>query len=615
MKNTLKKWWEAEDEYNFHKKLSGNPEEAVSFDDYKKTGRWGGYKEFKPQILDYKYVEQMANALSGKYEVGVKVGNSFTVDLYNKTLTYDPLVLIQGTKAELISNLLYLLGKIKHNSDPSVLEKKGILYSKYEFNGTKDILNVLERFRIEKIVHKDFSNDYGEQTAEDIFIDTKEVEEELADYFFKLGDKVRKLESDIFEQEHEDLLDLDEDSIKLKEETLQKLRNEENIYDYIGNLILSYYGHPLQEGITEEMKSYLKSTQKLLPRTNSSTSTQETHDILEKDFLSVLEPLFHKFDDSLKGGNPTINKAFPENNHQKHKIGRQVALKLLSSMNSDFNQVDKSDFVNKINKNSGTGRVLPQEWLTGEYKPLKDSVQSQITELKRKITFLKRTEESSAFEPQKTRGRVNLKGLYRQKAGERRLFKQKVEKEQTITSFTFSIILDTSGSMYIEPILHSLRGVIILAEVFKSVDIPFEIIGFGDSAKVFKSYNDPYTDKQKKQIAGTITKAGTSSNLFTAINKSEIRKQPQNNKIMIILSDGYVGEYQEEGTYYDRTPYPVFFTDWKKKHNVKPIGIGVQCGDEIKNVCLGIGKGIENPAELPEAFVDIMKNEVFKKGR
>jgi len=139
--------------------------------EYEKTGIWEGYAKFEKSTLDFRYIEQMASALSAKYDIKVEVGSNWAIDLDTKTLTYNPQSLLFGTKAHLLASLLHEIGHLRHTTKFTET-KLGKIGSENKV-ATKNALNAFEDMRIDKIM----SNSYG--SSKEIFEANKPIVEKL----------------------------------------------------------------------------------------------------------------------------------------------------------------------------------------------------------------------------------------------------------------------------------------------------------------------------------------------------------------------------------------------------------------------------------------------------
>ncbi len=581
-------------DYDFDRNLSVKNQES-DWDYYKRTDIWRGYNYRTFQTLDYKYIEQMANALAAKYKIEVKVGDSWKIDLENKILTYDPLTLVSGTKSRLITVLLHEIGHLRHTEPVSKIEKKQNPFIKKYFSGAFEVLNMFEDFRVDTLMKKSYEG------AKDAYDSNKEVVRELAENYFRNGERYRSdliyvLEETVRKSsKYKDKNGNLRKSARKKIDTVRKkLEERDTLFDYISNMILKGYGEENVElPETGKMKERIKQTENCIGLSEKCKSTFEVLDIMTKKVYPVIEDLFKSLTENQKEVCSIFGSA----------IGERVN-RMLGDLSS--NPIDKlsSQNVPRERESGHSERVYPKEWLEGNYDALKNSVSSLIDELVRKLTFLKREEMTLKWVSRLPRGRIATKGLYKFMAGERRLFKNKIETSDTIKSFAFSLSVDASGSMDGERIVNAVRSFIAMSEVFKRMSIPFEVMMFDSDSVTIKNFEEEYSNEKRKKMAGLIRRSGGGTNLYSVFQRTRISYRPEKNKVMIVLSDGGVGNYDY---------YKPYFQDLNKK-NIKYMGVGIDCGDEIvklfgeKN-----GLAIDNIELLPLELTNLLKSIITSK--
>ncbi len=267
-------------------------------------------------------------------------------------------------------------------------------------------------------------------------------------------------------------------------------------------------------------------------------------------------------------------------------------------MNVDFKGNTMTRSSNK------SDRTTPPEWENGDYKTLKDSVASEIKSLVNKLTYLRREEMTVKYQHDQKRGKLNTKKLYKTATGSRRLFKKKLENIDTIQSFAFSLLIDVSGSMDGDRIVHTTRALIILIEVFKKLDIPFEIVTFDDGASVVKNFEASMDKKIETSVGGLVKHSGGGTNLNQGLDALKIMNREEKNKIVVVLTDGGVGDTKEFDTKY--------FEPWAKK-GVKSVGFGVECEEQMKNLCMGNSRLLSNSSQLPVEFSRLLKDLIKRR--
>lgn len=619
----IKRWHTGEVyDYDFNRKLGvDNSQEEMEY--WNKTEEWNetegtegfdywkGYSYYQKPLLDYQYVEKMANALASQYKIEIKIGSYWAIDLKNKILTYDPLTLLSGTKANVICCLLHEIGHLAHSETADDLRSKGksSYLSKYE-GGAYEILNLFEDFRIDEIMSKAYEG------AEDVFDSNKPKVEEMALKYSNKGeefsDSIMRFVNSVFDdcstnssignkKKLKNLFGTTNKKIIEKKIALlqQKINDRDTLFDYVAQMIFCNYDI---KGTNPKgkMAERIDKTKKDIPAVKELSSTFKVLNLLDKDVYPVIEDLFGDVLEKQKD----VSSLF------SNELARQATNFARNGMSFDYGggEDDIKNLFNRLAKphqvRSGRGEVaMPEKWENGDYDALKQSVTSAINELIRKLTFLRRKELTLRWVDKMKRGRINPVGLYKYKLGSTRLFKRKEEVVDTLKSYAFSLIVDSSGSMQGSPIIHSTRGAIILAEVFNKLNIPFEAMMFDSDARILKGFDDSYKKNQQVQIAGLTQRSGGCTNLDMAFETTKILGRLEKNRFIILLSDGDIG---------GRSYVEKYFKNFDKG-NVKVIGFGINCGDNVVELCNGVGKAIDSPASLPGVFSDLLKSILLKK--
>ncbi len=576
-----------------------------SYKTYEKTGYWGGY--YKAPQLSYKYVQQMANALSAQHNIKVQVGNNWNVDLLKKTLTYNPASLIYGTKSELLATLMHEIGKLRYVTHSSILANKYLTMYKQP---AQEVLSIYEDLRTDHLMLKAYSG------AAEIYESIVPIIEKQVAGYISYAENFRKLTKAVPRQVLQDILARGNPNdpviqqylrriygtpdLKEIEQGLDRLDEEleknGNIYNYCGEMLSIMYDlddqkHPQFANIQEKVQKTLDT----IEPSKKTTDSQNLVDYLDITTYPIVEDLLK----DAKEKSQAIQNAFPKMSEQQNKEMLQQIMQYME-MQGKGKGVNIDANGNMKTRNSGqTDSTIPPEWENGDYRVLKDSVSMEIRQLINRLTFIRREELTVRYQHDQKRGKLNSRKLYKASTGSRRLFKKKLENTDTIQSFAFSILLDVSGSMNGARITHCTRALIILAEVFKKMNIPFEIITFDDGAQHVKTFEQDINKEMERKIGGIVKHSGGGTNLRYALDAVKVQKQPQKNKIVIVLTDGGVGRVQEFDTKY--------FIPWQKQ-GVKSVGFGVECEDEMKELCQGNSKLLDNASQLPVEFSTLLKN-------
>lgn len=595
---------------------SGKKNKSFDWSEYDKSGKWGGYTSYRTTTLSYSYIMQMANAIAANNNVTIKTGPFWEIDLEKSTLTYNPTTMMFSSKGELIAHLLHEVGKIRLCTHSSKLNSS---YLKKYDKGAYEVITAYDDFRVDSVMIDSYPS------ASEIYESQEAILDRTVEGYLKMADFFRDEKRSIFEQKLYNInyligskgrtfQDAYEqvffEKPKGKVNTVDKLKQffynefvvaKPSIYDFIPAAIHQGYGLTNNKGkLMPEMITRFELTAPAIPKIVKVGSTQEAVDIMETEVFPHVKDLL----ETTKKGTDEMKEAFGE--ALAEAIQNEIDQNLQNLQNNgEIKDINLDSDGEQRSKGSNGGKdEVPKEWSTGDYSALKDSVSSEIKSLYNKLLNLRKKEQTIKYLPHQRRGKLNTKSLYQFSTGVQTLFRKRIPTVDTIRSFTFSILVDNSGSMdENHRNIHATRGLIMLSEVFKKMDMPFEIIHFDDSAHKTKKFKDKYDTKVQTNLSKYATKSGGGTQMEVAIKDSELLKQPESNKIMIALTDG--GMYSHDEVEYE--------FEKLSKEGVKIIPIGLECGDEVKKLARGTGISVSSSGDMPQVFYDMLKKLIFKR--
>ena len=570
------------------------------YNNYKSTGVWGGYSSYREPTLSYKYVQQMANALSARHKINVVVGNSWEVNLLHKKMTYNPASLIYGTKSELLATLMHEIGKLRYMTHNSKLKSKYIaIYN----TPAIEVLTCFEDVRVDYQMLKQYegATEIYESAMPAVEKQAIKYIDMAANFVNTFADALKKLLERTGRDTNEYLKNFgirDVNEIQNKiEDILAESRTKGNIYHYCAEMLRAMYDLDNFGSISQNHPEIGKRVEATIDSIELSKKVEESQslvNILEKDIYPIIEDLLKDF----SGKKDEIKKYLPNISQETLDGIAQSMLNTIpdgGKVGSDSNKKGNS----KVRNSGPSDNTTPPEWSKGDYKILKDSVMEEIRQLINRLTFIRREELTVKYQGDQRRGKLNSKKLYKSILGSNRIFKKKLENIDTIQSFAFSVLLDISGSMRGNRIIHSTRALIIFNEVFKKMDIPFELVVFGNNAEHIKKFDQNVDKDMEKKIAGLVNNLDGSTNLSYGLKALKLHTREEKNKIAIIITDGGVGNVQTFDTQ--------FFIPWTKK-GIKSVGIGIECEAQMSKLCMGNSKVLENANQMPIEFASIIKN-------
>ncbi len=588
------------------------------YNNYNSGGGWRGYSYYQQPQLSYKYVQQMANGLAAQHRIKVEIGNEWRVDLKNKTLTYNPASLIYGTKGELLATLMHEIGKLRYCTHYSELKNKYI--TMYGLPAL-EVLSIYEDVRTDYLMLKSY------ESAGEVYESVIPTIEKQVKNYTEKGRQFKLHISSITDQLYRSVREkyTNDDDPRLKDELLMifgnssaqevqqtvnelsyKISSDGTIFDYCGEMVALMYDldeeHRTQfDNITKKIEQTIDT----IEPSKKKNSSQELLDYLDEKTFPFIEDLFRDFNEKSQ----ELEKAFPNMPEETKKKITQIANQQMSnSQNSDGTRgrmVNVGEDKETKTRNSGTSNNnVPPEWTKGDYRPIKDSVLAEIKQLVNKLTYLRREELIVKYQSDQKRGKLNSRKLYKSATGSRRLFKNKLPNVDTVQSFAFSVLMDISGSMGGDRIVHTTRAITIFSEVFKKMGIPFELVTFNDGATVIKSFDQEVDKNIEKKIGGLVNAASGCTNLHNGLDKLKIHTRQEKNKVVIVLSDGGVGSTQ----YYDEN----YFIPWEKK-GIKSVGFGLECESSMADLCQRNSKVLKNASTLPNEFSNLLKQLIKRK--
>jgi hypothetical protein len=600
------------------KPTKGVTSNQKAWDDYEKTGVWRGYSQAQSATLSYSYIQQMANAIAAEHNVKIQVGKTWEVDLDNKTLTYNPTSMMFGSKGELLATLLHEVGKIKLCTPLHLLRSPKWYQDKWkQFAYLATV--AFDDFRVDDTMINSYPS------ADEVYQSQEGTLLRVVESYARMSENYQQAVKAFIDHRVQKCISLLNDpqirDYKLAYQIVfgcppppnastpneliaaaQKMNRmpQTNIYDYMQVMIYRGYGlNSKTVKISQEQDDLFKKTSGGIEKAIKQPSTQAVLDMMDTEVFPHIEHIL----EAMTNGSDDMKNAFGDGAAKDIAHQASSHMREMNHQGYDSPDVDAKGEMKSRGQLSGQ-KGLPKEWMEGDYNALKDSVSSEISSLVRKMTNLRRKENVIRYENNHRRGKLNSKTLYRHRLGSNRLFKKKLPNVDTVRSFVFSIMVDISGSMYSERIVHAVRGLIMLTEVFTKLGMPFEVIYFEDGARTIKAFDQTYDKKVKGKVSGVITANGGGTRLASALEISKIADREELNRVSVILTDGLCEDNEMLDSKY--------FIPLAKK-NIKTIAIGLECGEEIKMLNMGQGRMVDNSAQMPEEFYNLLSATVLKK--
>ena len=457
--------------------------------DWKKdfdTTDWRGYEYYLPIRIDYRYVEQMANALSARHNIKVELSQHWAIDLNKRILFYNPQTLMYGTKADVMVALLHEIGHLRFSRSYELL-KHGTYSTKYH-NACFMVLNLFEDYRVDERMMNAYS------ASQEIYLANGRTVLQLAEKYSQKAKFFRDINNVL--SRFSDNPGVSTEISKAMSEFIKR-GNAYSLYDYMQGMIFAEANLPIND-LPKPIQGYVKKTLGWLDSVKKIDDEQEVLDCLEKHVYPVIEELLKTFADP--SGKSTM-----------------VEVRVVGA---------------------GKDPVMPKEWQEGDYTSLRASVDSAIKELVRKLRNIRVKDLTQRWDSQKRRGVINVKDIYRFASNNYRIFKKKIPMVDRLNELAFSILVDISVSMEGPQQIEATRGTIILAETAEALGIPCEIICFGYHGKVLKTFGQTLDRKLKRKIGGIVSLHSGGTNLFNGLLQSQIKYIKGKKRCILVLTDG-----------------------------------------------------------------------------
>ena len=236
------------------------------------------------------------------------------------------------------------------------------------------------------------------------------------------------------------------------------------------------------------------------------------------------------------------------------------------------------------------------------------------TRLSKRLARLLKVDSRSKYVYGQKKGKLHSKNLYRVALNvpghSERVFKKKIISDVLDTAVT--VMLDCSGSMTGEKILHGGRALMLLSELLNSVKIDHELLGFTDIGDlvnfIFKPFGAPYN---KNKIVEGLTKStdimsqnADGESILWAV--SRLIRRSERRKLLIVLSDGSPAGGQ--GGDIDKFTRDVV-KDVESSGTVEICGIGI-LDRNVKRI-YNDHYVIRDVEELEDALLNVIKRKVL----
>lgn len=520
------------------------------------------------------WLRQVATALSSRYNVQIRQGNGWSMDIENRVMTYKPEHLLALDRDTCLGILLHELGhlhfttsewsnnsaifksmpKIVHNAvnayeDVRINEKMSQSYM-----GSRELIEAMNELLagdgVTRLVDMNRSIINGTRSREGF--DMPEWFEVFYISMCKLlGDNLfPQYTPDMYYDEHK-MQVINEIVAEADARDLPNMPSTQEVYDFVEQVVFP------------RIQQWLPQVAPDAQQGNGNTQSQEGEKQEQENENS--------------GNNTSPDKVAPEdaedapeNEEQAESSGGEVAdeqkpepqkqSKQEGSARGGNNGVGsehwQKELEQKIKQAIKRGRVNPDEQhrtepfdKNGQKKQAQRIVQSCNVDthmsdsvvlqrqFKNKFEVIFRDNQYAREQVGQRSGRLNNRVLYKHRLGNSRLFKKKIVVDKK--SYAVGFALDLSSSMSPQQVKGSFQAMLAFTNTLAKLDIKHAVGFFSHECTIGKSFDKPMVNKYMSQQASAINNGGTRpDDLIKGMFGQDLVAQNVKERIAIILTDG-----------------------------------------------------------------------------
>jgi len=294
---------------------------------------------------------------------------------------------------------------------------------------------------------------------------------------------------------------------------------------------------------------------------------------------------------------------------------REISEMLQQSLNNSYNEHmqdrenDSKDIarMRKLERDpSNTCKVVPNYGSYTNmqaYEIIKGAVSSVSRNLKKGLKNILNynVDEMSRYLHS---GRIDSKSLSRMPSGA--ICGKRIEKNDE-ADLNITVLVDMSGSMNGPPIMHAKAACTVLYEVCKELKIPITVLGFRSGRPIEIHY---FADSQLKGrysytgITKMYASGGTPLNKAMSYLPVHLKKVTQNDKLIIVITDGEPEETTEE----------CMNTVKRLSKDAKVYGLAIGTGREALSHIFGTNYiEIDSLDKLPRELCKVIEKNLFRR--
>lgn len=314
---------------------------------------------------------------------------------------------------------------------------------------------------------------------------------------------------------------------------------------------------------------------------------------------------------------------------EKAEFDKQYGEALEKTIEANYEEIEKeigdgkiedaNEFFKSTDLSADKSDVEDFEDKKLDYEDLKEKIKHLIPVFKRRFSSIVEDNNYRRFGSPNKSGKLNSKFLYKFEHDSDRLFSKRTVRQNK--DYNICILMDESGSMFGEKAYQSILALVLICEVLKDINgVKFQISGFNESFRHYKSFNETFSSniKRKIEFINSQVRGRDSGNTNDAIALDVVRnnfKHVEGKKILFVFSDGDSNP--------SRDLVGKIFSTYKKNPSQFSVKKEEEMNDKQKIISYGIGLKysgvknfyknpivINNVSELPEKLMVLLKKHI-----
>lgn len=425
----------------------------------------------------------------------------------------------------------------------------------------------------------------------------------------------------------------------IQEKDLKEMPAHHNLLMNFSRFIWGHTTHPLNKDVEDVLKVFKEFTYDIYV----SETTEDLKQLIDNELFPLFEKLLEQSEEEKNNqqnqNNSDPNQPPTSKNPSKDYENATSIKDLVEKIekNTSKKDIKKAEKKSGIDKESFTDKTIEELQKDVDPKTVKEIALKIDGDLKKYQEYYNKIKESIDFFSLKLgsilrdnnyrrfggnfkTGKLNSKSLYKFKCKQFNIFKKRVMRQHK--NYSVTLLVDQSGSMAVSRIEHALLSTILMAEVLKKIGVDFEIKGFNLERKLYKSFDQSYSDDIKRGLVNMRNGpfgpgSGGNNDGYEIYKSTQSLLKRDSEKILIALSDGLPNPKGTLIPESGRSLYKQYYSDFKLGEEVEKAGKQV--------ICIGIGiesdavkkfypqsEVCNNIKELPELLLKRLRMNIHR---